>query len=104
MTDHICRFCGTGRVLQQTNSGPTGGGNPVYRCSQCEKASASIGPNAICYCNFEIVRGSEDPRLIYETQCVRNDVNEGYLDHLEQNGWRQMKKHYSVSVYWIRLQ
>lgn len=50
MTDHICRDC-QGRIMIQTSAGgPTGGGNPIYRCSGCENGGAMIGPEVLCWC------------------------------------------------------
>mgnify|MGYP001579254699 CR=1 FL=1 len=49
ITDHICREC-DGRILEQINSGPAGGGNPVYRCADCGKASSGLLPDVLCWC------------------------------------------------------
>lgn len=57
LLDHLCRECG-GRVVQVLNHGPTGGGNPIYICSLCERGSASMGPEVICWCGFHF-RGQE---------------------------------------------
>jgi hypothetical protein len=84
-TDHACRECG-GRVVQITNSGPTGGGNPVWRCADCGIGSAAMGPNCICWCGFQH-RGQAGPAY----RCVHVDrrandpiiaealLREGYL-------------------------
>jgi hypothetical protein len=52
ITEHVCRSCGLGRILEQTNSGPTGGGNSVYRCATCDVSGAAIGPSVFCYCGW----------------------------------------------------
>lgn len=53
LTDHVCRGCG-GRVLKcVSGGGPTGGGNPIYRCADCGKAAAAMGPDAICWCGMQ---------------------------------------------------
>lgn len=50
--DHLCRHCG-GRVLRcVTGGGPTGGGNPIFRCADCGRGASSIGPDVICWCGF----------------------------------------------------
>lgn len=53
LTDHLCKYCG-GRVLQGASSfGPTGGGNPVFRCADCGKGGAHSGPEIICWCGLK---------------------------------------------------
>lgn len=53
ITDHMCRECG-GRVLQQVaGGGPSGGGNPLYRCADCGIAACGMGPQVICWCGFK---------------------------------------------------
>lgn len=49
--DHACRECG-GRILQQTNPGATGGGNPVFECADCDRACCGMDSSAICWCGF----------------------------------------------------
>lgn len=51
LTSHACRYCG-GRILEQLNPGPTGGGNPVFFCADCERVCCGMEPNAICWCGF----------------------------------------------------
>lgn len=52
LTDHLCMACG-GRILQcVTGNGITGGGNPIWRCADCGKACADIGPQCLCWCGF----------------------------------------------------
>lgn len=70
MTDHACRVCG-GRVLQWTNCGPTGGGNPMFMCADCEAASSGFGPGVICWCGFTY-RGQMDEPY----QCSRMDAGD----------------------------
>lgn len=51
--DHICRGCG-GRILQcVAGAGPTGGGNPIFRCADCGQQTAATGPDALCWCGYE---------------------------------------------------
>jgi hypothetical protein len=66
-TDHACRECG-GRVVQVTNAGPTGGGNPLWRCADCGIGSADTGPSCLCFCGFRH-KGQDVP--VY--MCVRVD-------------------------------
>lgn len=58
LMDHLCRHCG-GRVLQcASGGGPTGGGNPIFRCADCGAGSAAMGPDCICWCGFEHRHGN----------------------------------------------
>lgn len=92
LTNHLCRHCGTGRVLQQTNSGITGGGNPVFCCASCGASAAAIGPSAICWCNHVCMRGG----LPFETMCVAGDAAPEFV----QSGWYRRRLHYGLSVWW----
>ena len=50
--DHLCRACG-GRILQcASGGGPTGGGNPIYKCADCGVSTSSMGPSSLCWCGF----------------------------------------------------
>ena len=50
--DHLCKDCG-GRILRCVKGGgPTGGGNPIYKCADCGKASSAMGPQVLCWCGF----------------------------------------------------
>jgi hypothetical protein len=51
LEDHLCRGCG-GRIARQKHHGPTPGGNPVFMCVNCGKATSSMGPDALCWCGF----------------------------------------------------
>lgn len=69
-TDHACRHCG-GRVMQcVAGGGPTGGGNPVWQCADCEVGSAAMGPECICWCGFEQRANNAGPGYY---ACVRMD-------------------------------
>lgn len=92
LTDHICRKCGIGRVLQQTNGGPTGGGNPGYCCSNCEESSSGISTSCLCWCDQIIDRGG----LPYETRCHRG---RGTVE-LTQAGWKVRSQQYAMCVLW----
>lgn len=51
--NHLCRDCG-GRVLRcVTGNGMTPGGNPVFKCADCGKATAATGPDALCWCGMK---------------------------------------------------
>ena len=53
LADHLCRGCG-GRILQcVTGNGITGGGNPVWKCADCGKEAADIGPHCLCWCGLK---------------------------------------------------
>ena len=32
--------------------GPTGGGNPIWKCADCGKAAAAMGPEVLCWCGY----------------------------------------------------
>lgn len=52
LTDHLCKGCG-GRVLRcVSGGGPTSGGNPIWKCADCGKAAAAMGPEVLCWCGF----------------------------------------------------
>lgn len=52
LEDHLCKACG-GRILQcVAGNGPTGGGNPIFKCADCGRAAAAMGPEALCWCGF----------------------------------------------------
>lgn len=52
LVDHLCSSCG-GRILMSVaGAGMTPGGNPIYRCADCGKSAASMGPQEICWCGF----------------------------------------------------
>lgn len=80
LTNHICRNCG-GRILQQTNSGPTGGGNPIYMCADCEQTSCGISPNGICWCGFKMRGQSIEPYM-----CLPFSGNENLKEEFAKCG------------------
>lgn len=90
LTPHLCRHCGTGRVLQQTNSGPTGGGNSVYRCASCETGGSGIGTNCICHCG-----AGENYAKPCENVCVPADKS----DAMKEAGWSRRILHYGLTVW-----
>ena len=52
LEDHLCRSCG-GRILRSVSgAGMTAGGNPVFKCADCGKATAASGPDVLCWCGF----------------------------------------------------
>ena len=52
ITDHLCRDCG-GRILKcATNSGPTGGGNPLFHCANCGAYKSGMTESVLCWCGF----------------------------------------------------
>lgn len=83
--DHICRHCG-GRVLKSASGvGATGGGNPVFRCADCGKGGASMGPTVVCWCGFEFRRNSFDtnPYRCERLDMAKDDpvLTEAFLSH-----------------------
>lgn len=71
-TDHACRECG-GRVVQVTNAGPTGGGNPVYRCADCGNSSSGMSTDCICWCGFAHKGQNENPHRCVNVETARKD-------------------------------
>lgn len=52
LEDHLCMKCG-GRILRcVTGGGPTGGGNPIFRCADCSTSTSDMGPHTLCWCGF----------------------------------------------------
>lgn len=50
--NHLCKACG-GRILRcVSGAGPTGGGNPIFMCADCERSISDMGPDALCWCGF----------------------------------------------------
>lgn len=64
LTDHLCRFCG-GRILEEMNHGPTGGGKPVWRCADCGARNSALTPAILCWCGAEWRNGDS-----MNMQCV----------------------------------
>ena len=71
-TDHACRECG-GRVVRVLDHGPTGGGNPLWRCADCNRASAAMGPECICWCGFRCRGQAEGDFLCVHTDRAKDD-------------------------------
>lgn len=67
LTNHLCRKC-SGRVLVNVGGGPTGGGNPMWMCADCEAASAQPDSSCICWCGATN-RGGRPMGFV----CVRVD-------------------------------
>ncbi len=52
LTDHLCKGCG-GRVLRcVSGGGMSPGGNPFWKCADCGKSAAAMGPEVLCWCGF----------------------------------------------------
>lgn len=61
LENHLCRSCG-GRVLRSVSgAGPTGGGNPVFKCADCGTSASDFGPNCICWCGFAHRNQNDNP-------------------------------------------
>lgn len=81
LTDHMCRECG-GRVLQQVSGGgPSGGGNPLFRCADCGRGSCAMGPQAICWCGFHYKGQVDTPYM-----CVAFKGNEALHGEMAKCG------------------
>lgn len=75
-TEHLCCTCGVGRIMQQVNGGPSGGGNPTWRCMTCMKGSAAISPKGLCYCGYK--RYSEEDNEYRCWDIFEHPIPEGY--------------------------
>jgi len=54
LEDHLCKGCG-GRILRcVTGGGPTGGGNPIFKCADCGTSLSGMGPSVLCWCGFSM--------------------------------------------------
>jgi len=52
LEDHLCKACG-GRILRcVTGAGMTPGGNPVFKCADCGRATSGMSPDVLCWCGF----------------------------------------------------
>lgn len=52
LSDHLCKWCG-GRVLRCVGGAPiSGGGNPTWKCADCGKSAAAMGPDVLCWCGY----------------------------------------------------
>lgn len=61
LEDHLCKKCG-GRILRcVSGGGVTGGGNPIFRCADCDAGMSAMGPEALCWCGFTHRRQEENP-------------------------------------------
>lgn len=75
--DHLCMKCG-GRILRcVTGHGPTGGGNPVYRCADCGVSTSSMGPDSLCWCGF-----SHRTQRLSEYRCMPFSILEKHPELL----------------------
>lgn len=52
LADHLCKGCG-GRILRcVSGGGPTGGGNPIWKCADCGASVSGMGPEVLCWCGY----------------------------------------------------
>jgi hypothetical protein len=86
LTSHWCRHCGVGRILMVTNSGPTGGGNPIFHCTHCDKTASNLGCESLCYCGWNQDNGME--YMCWTTQ----------QEKIVGNGWKVWSKDYSKQI------
>lgn len=70
LTDHACRTCGGRILLQVTQIGVTGGGNPFYECADCGKRVCDMMPDSICWCGFSQRRQYASGDFV----CMRTDA------------------------------
>ena len=52
LEDHLCRVCGARILRGASGFGPTGGGNPVFKCAGCGASTSAMGPEGLCWCGF----------------------------------------------------
>lgn len=54
LEDHLCNDCG-GRILRSVSGvGATPGGNPVFKCADCGKATSGMSANVLCWCGYSM--------------------------------------------------
>jgi len=99
--DHLCRSCG-GRILRcATGNGMTPGGNPVFKCADCGKSTAAMGPDALCWCGFSHRLNNatayvckpfsilaEHPQLASAFAACGSDPKRGEVGVMLERDWR----------------
>jgi RecJ-like exonuclease len=82
-TNHLCRHCGIGTIVEVLHTGPTGGGNAIYECLTCGKTCCSTSTHPLCYCGKNV--------KYYEYRCAKRD------DDFE-DVWTIMKAQYKLMI------
>ena len=86
-TDHLCRHCSVGPIMQQVDSGPSGGGNPYFLCVVCGEGCSSLGASALCFCGLSEYDGSQ----------IHNCFRRG--DDLSvPEGWKEVRLYHQLGV------
>lgn len=76
LTDHLCAGCG-GRILKSVSgAGMTPGGNPVWKCADCGKATAAMGPDVMCWCGFHHKHNHNTTAFVCKPYSVLEDKPE----------------------------
>ena len=92
-TDHLCRFCGDGMVMEHIGCGPTGGGNPVFTCVHCGETRCSIlGASSLCFCGKE----EDDANGSMIHRCFRR--SEIDTDPSVLKGWKEVRLIHKLGV------
>lgn len=81
LIDHLCRACG-GRILQcATGQGPTGGGNPIYKCADCGVSTSARGPSALCWCGMQFRNNHLNPYVCLPFSILKEkpELREAFL-------------------------
>lgn len=64
LQDHLCRDCG-GRILRcEKGAGPSPGGNPLWKCADCGRATTSMQASALCWCGFSMRQNLGDTAYV----------------------------------------
>lgn len=100
LTNHICRNCKTGRILQQVSKGPSGGGGSLYVCSLCGYEKFGIALYCMCgidkdqYSPIEsICVDMSTDRINIERQLLSQGFNrECYYPQRQVEVWRRKVK------------
>lgn len=77
LEDHLCKACG-GRILRSVSgAGPTGGGNPIFKCADCGVSTSDMGPSCLCWCGMRH-RNQTD----YAYMCLPYEILKEYPELL----------------------
>jgi hypothetical protein len=74
LVDHLCKKCG-GRIARLLHHGPTGGGNPVWMCCDCEASIAGLGPDDLCWCGFRHKNNNIDGYMCLSFKILKKYPN-----------------------------
>ena len=63
LENHLCRACG-GRILRcVTGTGPSPGGNPLFKCADCGITAYGMTASELCWCGMHHRNNSLNPYI-----------------------------------------